>query len=131
MNPEAIRKTAVTRYDTRENVYIVESPLLEICRGAADTEAEAIDIFEDGLQAMYINYLEGKQVARYKRGRPPKGAVSMHIQVKPDSRSSIDNLKQEFECSQGEVVDYLVHFHYCKSSMASKTTGAQKKVRRV
>jgi len=59
----------VCHYDKRKGLFVVESPLLEICHGVAKTEKEAWKIFDDLLNAMYIEYLEGKIVGQYARRR--------------------------------------------------------------
>jgi hypothetical protein len=68
MNREAITKTAICRFDAREQEYIVESPLLDICHGIANSPKDAWDIFEDLLDSMFSEYLEGRRVGQYGRG---------------------------------------------------------------
>ena len=111
MNREAIKKTAVCRYDTKEKVFIVESPLLEICSGIAETKEEAWEIFDDLLQAMYTKYLEGKIVGQYaKRGRPAKHKVNLSCQVKPGTVECIRRFAQNIHTSQGEFIDFLLAY---------------------
>jgi lipoate synthase len=108
MNRDAIKNTAVCSYDRKEKLYTIESPLLNICSGIAETEDEAREIFEDGLDAMYIEYLEGRQVGQYaKRGRPAKNRVNLNCQVKPETIKSIKKLAAKLGVSQGECVDFL------------------------
>lgn len=115
MNRSTIRKTAVCRFDKKGKVYIVESPLLDICHGIAETETEAWEIFEDALDAMYIKYLEGKTVGRYhKRGRPPLHGADFHVTVKPETKKTVLTLANYLDTSQGEVVDYLAGFWKAK-----------------
>jgi hypothetical protein len=109
MNREGIKKTAVCRYDKRKKVYIVESPLLDICHGIANTEQKAWEIFEDLLNAMYIEYLEGRKVGQYsKRGRPRKGGVAFNANIKSTTKKMVANLASHLGISQGEVMDFMV-----------------------
>src|SRR5207253_11503723 len=108
MNRNAIRKTAVCTFDKKEKVYIVESPLLDICHGIARTSKEAWKIFNEMLDEMYIEYLEGGQVGRYKKpGRPAKGAKEFHVRVKPETKKTVVALAKYLGTTQGEAVDYL------------------------
>lgn len=116
MNREAIKKTAICRYEASEKEYVVESPLLDVCHGIADTKAEAWDTFDDLLNAMYIEYLEGKGVGRYKRGRPAKGRVEFHAQLKQETKKGIADLAKQWEISQGEALDFLMFFYRCQQS---------------
>jgi hypothetical protein len=59
------KKTALCRYEKRKGLFLVESPLLEICHGVGKTEKAAWEIFNDLLNAMYIEYLEGKTAGKY------------------------------------------------------------------
>lgn len=113
MNIETIRNTALCRYDSKEGLYIVESPLLGICSGIAEQKEEAWESFNVLLQAMYVEYLEGKRVWTYhrkktvKRGRPPKGGVKINTQVNETTKKVISKLAARFHCSYGEAIDYL------------------------
>lgn len=112
MNREAIKKTAVCRFDSEEKILVVESPLLDIVTGASHNEDEAWEIFYDLLDACYIEYLEGKRVGQYQnRGRPAKGGISFNAQVKPSTKQEIATLAKNLGCSQGEAVDYLLASH--------------------
>lgn len=112
MNINTIRKTAVCRFDKDEGIYIVESPLLPIASGVDSDPNQAWEIFDDLLNSLYIKYLEGKQVAQYgKRGRPAKGGVALNCVVKPATKTALEELANELNCSQGEAVDYLLAFH--------------------
>lgn len=113
MNRDSIKRTAICRYDARAREFIVESPLLDVCHGIADTENEAWEIFEDLLDAMYIEYLEGKGVGRYKRGRPSKGRLEFHAQIKQRTKKGIAALAKELNISQGEALDFLLFSYSC------------------
>jgi hypothetical protein len=120
MNLKAIKNTAICRYSTEDGgVYIVESPLLGIGAGVAPTESEAWEIFDDLSEAMYMEYLQGHTVARYRRGRPPKGAVHVHVQIQPTTKTEIGALSKKLHISQGEAIDYLLAFYKAKSSEPS------------
>ncbi len=117
MNRDTIKKTAVSRVDKKEGVYIVESPLLDIVFGAAKDEDEAWKIFDDLVDACYIAYLEGKKVGQYKhRGRPAKHGVAIHAQIKQSTKNDINALSQSLGISQGEAIDYLTSFHKAKAT---------------
>ena len=117
MNLKAIRNTAICRYSAEDGgIYIVESPLLEIGIGAAPTESEAWEIFDDLTEAMYMEYLKGRTVGKYQPGRPPKGAVHVHVQIQPQTKSEIVALGKKLHISQGEAIDYLMAFYRAKNS---------------
>lgn len=111
MNKDAIRKTARCRFDAKESVYIVESPLSDMVMGVSEDAEDAWAIFDDLLRETYINYLEGKLVGYDKRGRPSKGRVGHHAELNPDTKKALLTLAKQFGCSQGEVIDYLVWHH--------------------
>lgn len=112
MNKSAIIKTAIEQYDSKEDLFIVQSPLLDICTGAAKNKKEAWQIFHDLLNSMYIKYLEGKKVGRYKSpGRPAKNRLGFACQIKPTTKRSIQSMAKKLEISQGEVIDYLLRSH--------------------
>jgi hypothetical protein len=117
MKLETIKNTAICRYSNEDGgIYIVESPLLEIICGAASTKAQAWEIFYDLAEAVYIEHLKGHTVAQYSRGRPSKGALHIHVQIQPKTRSGISALSKSLNISQGEVIDYLFAFFNAKSS---------------
>lgn len=111
MNKDAIRKTARCRFDAKESVYIVESPLSDMVAGVSEVAEEAWAIFDELLRETYINYLEGKLVGYDKRGRPSKGRVGHHAELNAETKQSLITLAKRFGCSQGEVIDYLVWYH--------------------
>jgi hypothetical protein len=107
MNKKAIAQTALCRYDDRENCYLVESPLCDRVLGAGDTEEEAWRVFHELLNETYIAYLEGNLVGYEKRGRPAKGNIEFHAQVKPEVKEKIAAQARKLGISQGEVIAYL------------------------
>lgn len=106
MNKKAIADTALCRYDEKEGCYIVESPLCDRVIGVAATESEARKIFHELLDETYIAYLEGKLVGYDKRGRPAKGNVEFHAQVKPEVKAQISEKAKALGISQGDVIAY-------------------------
>ena len=109
MNKLAITQTANCRYEKKEGCFIVQSPLFERCMGVAKTEKEAWKIFNELLTDYYIAYLEGNLIGYEKRGRPAKGYVEMHVQVKPTVKKQIASKAKKLGISQGEVIEYLYH----------------------
>jgi len=110
MNKPAIAKTAFSRYDKRQGCYIVQSPLFERCLGVAKSEKEAWKIFHEILGEYYIDYLEGKLIGYEKPGRPAKGYVELHAQVKPKIKEQIAKMAKELGISFGETIEYLCCF---------------------
>jgi predicted RNase H-like HicB family nuclease len=112
---DAIRKTAVTYWSDEDNAFIVESPLFTNIAGVAETRAEAFSIFEDMLDTAY-EHLKNDNVVGYKRGRPAKGGVDFHCQVQQPARDEITKLAKKLGgISQGETVEFLLHYYQCKS----------------
>jgi predicted RNase H-like HicB family nuclease len=107
MNKKAIAETAICRYDEKEHCYVVESPIFDRVVGAGETAEEAWHVFSALLDETYVAYLEGKLVGYEKRGRPAKGNVEFHAQVKPEVREKITAKARELGISQGEVIAYL------------------------
>jgi predicted RNase H-like HicB family nuclease len=107
MNKKAIADTALCRYNEEENYYVVESPLFDRVSGVAETEKEARQIFHELLDETYLAYLEGKLVGYDKRGRPAKGNVEFHAQIKPEVKIQILDKAKALGISQGEVIAYL------------------------
>jgi hypothetical protein len=70
-------------------------------------ESEARQIFNELLDETYIAYLEGKLVGYDKRGRPAKGNVEFHAQVKPEVKAQISQKARALGISQGDVIAYL------------------------
>jgi DNA polymerase/3'-5' exonuclease PolX len=128
MNREAIKKTVIERFDGKDQVWVVQSPLLPICHGIDEDIEAARKIFDDLLNAMYIQYLEGNAVGDYRRGRPSKGLVDIHVQVKPQVREALKRLAAEKEISQGETVHYLLAcWEYALQPRKKSARGSAKK----
>ncbi len=111
MNKNAILKTVVSRWDNNEQCYVVESPLCDRILGAAKTEEEARQLFEELLNDLYEDYLNGQLSGYDKPGRPKKGKVGLHAEVNPGIKKSIAMLAKEFGISQGEALEYLYSFY--------------------
>jgi hypothetical protein len=75
--------------------------------GVGETELEAKQIFNELLDETYVAYLEGKLVGYDKRGRPSKGNVEFHAQVKPEVKAQISQKAKALGISQGDVIAYL------------------------
>ena len=108
MNKGAIRKTAICYWSEEDKAYIVESPLFETIAGVGATEKESRKIFDNLLDDAYEAYLEGRVPGYEKAGRPAKGRIALNADVKPEAKQFIKNLADDFQCSQGEVIDFLV-----------------------
>lgn len=107
MNKKAIADTALCRFDEQEGCFIVESPLMDRIIGVHEQESEAWRLFHELLDETYVAYLEGKLVGYDKRGRPAKGNVEFHAQIKPELKAQIVEKAKELGISQGEVIAYL------------------------
>lgn len=115
MNKKAIAETALCRYNADESCYVVESPIFERVLGVSDTEEEAWLLFREALDETYIAYLEGKLIGYEKRGRPSKGNVDFHAQVKPEVKDLISERAKELGISQGEVITYFAKVEQVKN----------------
>jgi predicted RNase H-like HicB family nuclease len=107
MNKKAIAATALCRFDKKGKNYVVESPLFDRVVGVGRTEEEAYELFHELLSETYLAYLEGALVGYERRGRPAKGNVEFHAQIKPDVKDNIVAKAQALGISQGEVIAYF------------------------
>jgi len=123
MNKEVIKRTAVCRWDSESECYVVESPLCERVLGAAETEAEAWKIFHEILEDTYQDYLEGKLAGYSKPGRPKKERTRFHVQMKPDAKEAITDMAKGLRVSQGEAVEYLLSYYEAQQSKQGRRTG--------
>lgn len=108
MKKKAIANTAVLYWCDEDACYLKESPLFDSVLGVGGTPEEAETTFSDLLDDAYEAYLEGRVPGYAKPGRPSKGGVSLNSDVQPTTKESIKQLSQQFDCSTGEVVDYLL-----------------------
>ncbi len=112
---EAIRKTAVTYWSKDDDCFVVESPLFDRVAGVGDTKDEAFKVFVELLDDAYEE-LEKDNVLGYKRGRPAKGGVNLHCQVRPSTKDTITELAAKFDdISQGEMIDFLLFYFQRKT----------------
>jgi len=106
MNKVAILQTAVTQYDSENECWVTESPLLETVVGVGDTEEEAKETFLIHFNECYTAYLEGRHGLYKKAGRPKKAVkVDLRAQVRPDTRDNIKIYAETLGISQGEAVE--------------------------
>ncbi len=109
MNKEAIRKTTICYWSNEDKAYVVESPLFETIAGVGATEKESRKVFDNLLDDAYEAYLEGRVPGYEKAGRPAKGRIALNADVKPEAKQFIKNLADDFQCSQGEIIDFLIY----------------------
>lgn len=108
MNKKAIKKTAVIYWCEDDQCFLKESPLFDSVLGVGDTPEEAENAFSDLLDDAYDAYLDGRVPGYTKPGRPAKGGVALNSDVRPETKERVKELAQQFDCSTGEVVDYLL-----------------------
>jgi len=111
----AIQKTMVSYYDPEEECWVATSPLLKGTTleahvlGAAETEEEAVTIFNEMLEEAWQDYKAGRLAQQRGVGQPPKpNRTGLHVQVSISSKESLDGLAKTLEVSKGEVIDYLL-----------------------
>ncbi|MBS1995180.1 MAG: hypothetical protein JSS86_02675 [Cyanobacteria bacterium SZAS LIN-2] len=130
MNKKAIFNTALCRYDEKEGCFIVESPLFERVIGVAPRESEAWKLFGELLNETYVAYLEGNLVGYEKRGRPARGNVEFHAQIKPEVKAQIAETARTLGISQGDVIAYLAALVGVKEDLEKRLKAAQAKPRK-
>lgn len=108
MNRKAIKNTAVLYWCDEDECYLKESPLFDSVLGVGETPEEAERTFSDLLDDAYEAYLEGRVPGYTKPGRPAKGGVSLNSDVRPETKERVKEIAKQFDCSTGEVVDYLL-----------------------
>lgn len=121
LKKDSIRKTAITYWSDEDTAFVMESPLFDRIAGTGDSPAEAKAMFEEMLDDTYDD-LARDRVAGYKRGRPAKGCVDFHCQIRPDTKEAIPRLAKKLGISQGEVVDVLVfsYLHQSNSQLCAE-----------
>ena len=108
MNKKAIANTAILYWCNEDECYLKESPLFDSVLGVGDTPQEAEKTFSDLLDDAYESYLEGRVPGYSKPGRPAKGGLPLNSDVRPETKNRLRELAKQFDCSTGEVVDYLL-----------------------
>ena len=81
---------------------------LKVIAGVGTTEKQSRIIFDRLLDDAYEAYLEGRVPGYEKPGRPSKGSIALNVDVKPETKQLIKTLTDNFQCSQGEIIDFLV-----------------------
>jgi predicted RNase H-like HicB family nuclease len=114
LSEDAIFKTAVCYWSTDDECYVVESPFFPAVIAAEKTPEKTLKVYKQMLNSAYEALLADK-VHGFKRGRPAKNGVELHIQVQADTKNLIDELRKEIGLSQGEFID-LITFHYAKKA---------------
>ena len=126
MNKKAIRNTAICYWSEEDETFVVESPLFETIAGIGVTEEDSWKVFDNLLDDAYEAYLEGRVPGYERPGRPAKGGVALNIDVKSETKELIKNLANDFQCSQGEIIDFLT-FAYRKRNEHSDPYVQKKK----
>ena len=108
---ESIRQTAICYWSKEDSAFVVESPLLPRTAGIGATPESARKHFQSMLDGIYNHLAIGKLHGYNKRGRPKKGGLQFHTQVRPKTKSYITELAKKLDISLGEVLDYLCVFH--------------------
>jgi predicted RNase H-like HicB family nuclease len=114
LSKEIILRTAVCYWSADDQCYVVESPFFPAVIAAEKTPEKTVKVYKNMLNSAYKALLEDN-VHGFKRGRPAKHGVELHIQVQPDTKKLIDELRKEIGISQGEFID-LVTFYYAKKA---------------
>lgn len=123
MNKSAIKKTAVLSKE--DGCFVFESTLLPNCIGAAPTQKEAWEHFVHHVDDTYIEYLEGRLASYAFPGRPSKSLQPISLRVKEHTKKIIAEAAEEIECSQGELIDYLVA--YWEAGKSEKKASVKKR----
>ena len=119
MNKEAVLKTTVWSRDIEDGSFVVESPLMPGLAGAGETVKEAWESFKVFLDSAYQSYLEDRLGGSYgKRGRPAKDNIEIHVKVRQTTKTALQQLAEDKECSQGEVIDYLLASYKAQDTLA-------------
>ncbi len=112
LKKEMILKTAVCYWSAEDECYAVESPFFPPVIAAERTPAKTFKVYKSMLNSTYEELLKDR-VHGFKRGRPTKNGVELHVQVQSDTKQMIDELRKGLGLSQGEFVD-LATFYYAK-----------------
>jgi len=108
---ESIKKTAICYWSNEDEAYVVESPLFPRTAGIGHTTEAAQKHFEDILDGIYNQLTDNKVRGYNKRGRPTKGGIQFHTQVRPKTKTYLAKLSKQLDISLGEVLDYLCTFY--------------------
>lgn len=111
MNIDTIKKTAIMHYSEEDQGWVIQSPLCMEVLACGDSLEEAEDLFDEMLEAHYEDYKAGRLAKRPSAGRPPKGKTKTTIDIDPDIKAGLAAYAKSLGISQGEVIEYLYHFH--------------------
>lgn len=129
MNKQAIERTAICYFSDEDDCHIVVSPIFQAIAGVGETPKKAWTVFYRLLDAIYLDYLEGKLAGYSKPGRPRKGGTPFNAIVQPDTKKGLSRIAKEFSISQGEVVDYLFFYYQVKRQARTNAINIKAKVR--
>jgi len=116
LKKETILKTAVCYWSNEDECYVVESPFFSPVIAAEKTPEKAFKVYKNMLSSAYEELLKNN-VHGFKRGRPAKNGVELHIQVQTDTKQLVDELRQDLGLSQGEFID-LATFYFAKKAQS-------------
>lgn len=108
---ETIEKTGVCYFSRADNCYIVESPLFPRTAGIGASVDEAWQHYREMLAPIYEELIAGNVLGYNKQGRPAKGGVDLHTQVKPRVKKAILDLSKKLGVSIGDAIEYLWFFY--------------------
>jgi predicted RNase H-like HicB family nuclease len=114
LSKETIFRTAICYWSADDQCYVVESPFFPAVIAAEKTSEKTFKLYKSMLNKAYEELLRDN-VHGFKRGRPAKHGVEVHIQVQPNTKKIIDGLRKEIGLSQGEFID-LVAFYYARKA---------------
>ncbi len=114
MNKDAIRQTAILRFDEAEGCFVMESPLCDFVVGAAKTEPEARQLFAELLEETYASYKKGALYEYKTPGRPAKHKATLNTRIHPDVKQQLDEQARLWGISKGEVIEYLFAAHQAR-----------------
>jgi len=112
ISKESIRRTLVSYWSREDDCYVAESPLFPRTAGIGETQAKAVAHFNEMLDDIYDDLGAGNVAGYSKVGRPAKGGVDFHVQIRPGTKSGIASLAKNLDISQGEVIDFIFYFHH-------------------
>jgi DNA-binding transcriptional regulator YiaG len=112
LKKKTILETAVCYWSSGADCYVVESPLLSAVIAAEETPESAFSLYESMLENAWQSILKDK-VHGFKKGKSCKSGAELNTLVQPDTKQTIEQLREKLGISQGEFID-LVTFHYAK-----------------
>jgi hypothetical protein len=120
MKWKSIVKTAVCSWSDEDECFVVKSSLFPRIIGTDESARGAWTMFRSMLDDAFDDIGQDR-VAGYKKGRPARGGVNVHLQCRAETRDALAGLAAEFEVSQGDVLDFLMHFYEnCKQYMPTE-----------